>query len=142
MTKQNEVSFSEAVQGLPVPVRWSLTIFLSGAIGWYVPLISVTLSGVWINNVGMWKEALSGCLFLTLMNLIGYWTRRPSVIACLFLLLIVGYEAQHLAKLTIHWTWGETWQLFYMPAAAIPLSAWTFTKFLDAADLLRKPKPS
>jgi len=142
MNNHTDVSVSGFILKWPVGLRVAFGLLLASIIGWYVPLVAVTLTGTWVRNITKWPDAVAAALFLLLMNLAGYRLRRPWVPAIIFFTLIEGYEIIHTLRLVSGFRFSDSWQFFFIPLAGIPLSTWVFIRYVAFAGLQKEPASS
>jgi hypothetical protein len=126
---------SEFLRKIPPLLRFLLGLFGSAVFAFYVPMILVTFTGKWINNLTMWLEVGLAVTVLMVQNIIGNSIRRIMPTAVVFSGLILLYYAQFLARLTTLGQWREWWQLFFVPLLACLLNGYFLLKYKRVSGL-------
>ena len=83
---------------LPFWLQVSLGSVISAIVAFYIPLIAVLVTGVWLNRLTMWLDVFVECSMLLVITLIGYRKRRIWKVTLTFVVLYLVYDVQHFVR--------------------------------------------
>lgn len=130
------LEFGEFLRQLQPFWRWLIILGMVGLVSWYLPLLVVSITGVWQQNFRNIPDLLLAVTVLSIQSIVGYVTRKPWLVCAVFLALIFGYFASLISRRTASWAeWQTWWMVFFVPAAALTLNTYLFGKFAQAAAL-------
>ncbi len=105
------------------------------SIAYYIPLIFIALTGVWVNNLTMADQLLVAIVFLIIQNLIGNRMNKIIIMGVVLAVVLDGFEAVSLLHATSWSVWQANWMTFFLPTVGCLLNAWLFQRFEAAAGL-------
>ncbi len=141
-TRNSDTSFQdnrgemlEVLRELDPRLSFGIGLLFCAIIAYYVPLVLIALTGVWVNNLTMLLPLLIAVTVLVVQNLIGNKLSKLMPVAIAFAVVIDCAEAYLIARTSHSFDWRVCWMLFFLPTAACILNAWLLLRFKAAADL-------
>lgn len=133
----NQRTAVEALLTLKPLPRFVVGLVGSAVLAFYIPLIMITLTGKWINNLtgDAWLANLIGIMVLLAQNLIGNKIKRIMPTGIIFAVLMLCYYGGLIIR---GWGWGDWkgwWPFLFFSAVSYPLNAYVLLKYKRATDL-------
>ena len=135
LVQDDRGNLSEALRSINPSLCYVIGLIVCATIAYYLPLILIALTGVWVNNLTMMLQFVVFAAVLTITNLIGNRLSRIFLANAVMVGLAISYESWYFAH---GFNWSElshNWMAFFLPVAAFLLNAWLFLQFKAAAGL-------
>ncbi len=113
-------------------LRFVAGLIFCAVVAYYIPLVLIALTGIWVNNLTMMVQLAVCTAFLIVLNLVGNRLNRVFLTNLVFVMIIDCYEVYDLARTSDWSAWHNWWMLFFFPTAACLLNAWLFLRFKAA----------
>ncbi len=116
---------------------WRLLFGITGisVLAYYIPLLIVTLTGLWVNRVLMFPDVLIEVGILAIVSVIGYAFKNIWLVALVVLGIYLGYEIQHYVRAPMTFEIGLRWPEFFAPSASLILNAWLTRRYVRSVEL-------
>ena len=119
-----------------MPRAWALLIGLlcSAAVAYYIPMVIIALTGVWVNNLLDLKGAAASICILSVINAFAFKIQRPYVTNMSLVLCASAFIFYEMALSRPLQDWPLWWEVYFLLLAAGFLNPFTFIRFRRALD--------
>ena len=125
----------EKLRELDPRLRFVAGLIFCAVVAYYIPLVLIALTGIWVNNLTMMMQLVICTALLIVLNLVGNRLDKVFLTNIVLAVIVDCYEAFDLTR-TSNWSaWHNCWMLFFFPTIACLLNAWLFLRFKAAAGL-------
>ena len=124
-----------ALVRLPRPARLALGIIGCAVVAFYVPLLVVTMTGVWTNRIFMLDDVAVESSIMAVVSLVGYFTGRVWIVSFVVIGLFLAYLTQHFVRSPAVFNFGMRWPDFFHPATALLLNSWLLQRYIKSVGL-------
>ena len=118
----------------PLP-RFVVGLIACAIAAYYVPLILIALTGVWVNSLADAMQLLIVVMVLVIQNLIGNKLNQMLIVSAVFAVLVDGLELYILIRTSSSLVFHRDWMLFFLPTTAFFLNAWLLGQYKRAMAL-------